>query len=123
MDRHAFPQPAELHRAFVDLGDRYRVQDPVIALRHILSADDLRTGVWQALGEYGIRIDEHGRNRPTYKVCRGKRWEAYCLWRDRARELSAAWHRLAWLRTMVNAYPDETFREFASWSDLVEVQK
>lgn len=122
MDRHSFPKAPELRRAFADLGDRYRVQDPAIALRRILSPDELRAGVWQKLHEYGIRRDEHGRNRPTYAVRRGKRWESYQLWDARSLELAAAWNRLNWLRTVVDAYPDETFREFAPWADLAEAQ-
>ena len=121
MDRHTFPKSSELRRSFVDLGDRYVEYAPAWMLRRIDSPETLALGISQHLQTYAARRDEHGRHRPMYKICRGKRWEDYRSWDARARELAAAWNRINWLRTVVGSYPAETFAEFQAWAAPAEV--
>ena len=87
------------------------------AHRPITSPDDLRKAIAIAHQTIAARFDEHCRNRPKYKIARGKAYAAYKAWLPRRNLLQNACQDLASLLLLSRNHPAELFKAYALWAD------
>ena len=104
---------------FVHVGTHYTdLLTDLPAHRPITSPDDLRKAIAIAHQTTAARFDEHCRNRPKYKISRGRAYESYTVWQARLNLLQGACHDLASLLLLSRNHPAELFKAYALWADL-----
>ena len=103
---------------FVHVGTHYTdLLTDLPSHRPITSPDDLRKAIAIAHQTTAARFDEHCRNRPTYKIARGRAYAAYKAWLSRRNLLQGACHDLASLLLLSRNHPAELFKAYALWAD------
>ena len=104
---------------FVHVGTHYTdLLTDLPSHRPITSPDDLRKAIAIAHQTTASRFDEHFRNRPKYKISRGRAYEAYTVWQARLNLLQDACQDLASLLLLSRNHPAELFKAYALWADL-----
>ena len=114
---------------FVHVGTHYTdLLTDLPSHRPITSPDDLRKAIAIAHQTTAARFDEHFRNRPKYKISRGRAYEAYTVWQARNLEAYTVWQArlnllqdacqdLASLLLLSRNHPAELFKAYALWAD------
>lgn len=101
---------------FQQIGSHFADLAGTPSRKRITTAADLLQATILAHQTTAARFDEHQRNRPTYKVARGKAWEAYKVWQIRQKLLHSACTDLSALLVQVRNHPNDVLVSYLLWA-------